>query len=200
MNDDRAQSGSAWPQFAVRYYRERNRPIGIVGAARGGTSLAPNAGGNGNWDSGQLGDDLIGWTNRAITRFESAGVTVNYHGVLWHQGERDAQALDDGMIERDDHRRALENMVANYRGALGNETRFWIFELGRPASETTTGFQAIRAVQNEFAATQEFTHVVSRVQEDFPERGFMQDELHYNQEGYNRMGDVGGAAVAEVLE
>ncbi|WOI53803.1 hypothetical protein [Parvularcula sp. LCG005] len=43
-------------------------------------------------------------------------------------------------------------------------------------------------------------HVIFSGAKDFPVEGRMIDDLHYNQEGYNVMGDMGAAAAALLVD
>jgi|AntRauMinimDraft_4_1070384.scaffolds.fasta_scaffold01783_2 hypothetical protein len=197
-NADVSDTGSAWPQFCVDYYNHRSQPVAIVGAATGGAAQDADAdSGNGNWDdTGSLDDDLITFVNNAISRVEANGDTATFRGVLWHQGERDAQAIDDGTITKADYKTAFENMIVRFRTEFGDQMPFWIFEVGQPDSGDTAGFQDVRAAQQEVAVAQEYTSLVSDQQKEFPTLGYMSDDLHYNQTGYNLMGEVGAVNVA----
>jgi hypothetical protein len=131
---------------------------------------------------------------------EAAGADVTFRGILWHQGEQDARAVDEDEITRMDYRRAFRAMIAKYRSIFGATLPFWIFELGRPATGDTPGFKAIRSIQNEIAAEEREIHIVSRKQRTFPDKGCMRDELHYNQEGFDVMGREGATGVLGILE
>jgi len=198
---DQSSSGSAWPSFANEYYSQRGVTGAIVGTANGGSGVTDGASGLITWNATSGGsysllDQAVHATNEAITALENAGHTVNYRGILWHQGERDAQNIDDGSITKSDYDTAFRNMIAEFRSQLGPGTPFWIFELGHPNSGDTSGFQDIRDVQNSVVGDQSNTYMVSTIQKDFPEEGKMSDDLHYNQTGYNEMGTTGAGNVA----
>ncbi|MFC3478193.1 sialate O-acetylesterase [Halobacterium litoreum] len=196
-NGDAADTGSAWPAFAIEYHERVGRPVGIVGAARGSTAQSSRAGGRpGDWDGGALDEDLIRLAEDALAAFEAAGYDPTFRGVLWHQGERDAMEIDRGSATRRDYRRALEGMIARYRDAFGAGMPVWLFELGRRASGDTSGFRAVREAQREVVREQSRTYLVSDKQASFPERGLQENELHYAQAGYDEMGRVGARNVA----
>lgn len=199
---DQSSSGSAWPAFANEYYSQTGRVGAIVGTANGGSGVTDAASGTITWnatpESGVYGmlDMAVHATNEAITGLENAGHTVTYRGILWHQGERDAQNIDDGTITKSDYDTAFRNMIAEFRNQLGSGTPFWIFELGHEDSGDTQGYIDIRDIQNTVAGEQANTYLVSDIQKDFPEEGKMADTLHYNQTGYNEMGQTGAMNVA----
>lgn len=202
-NSDAADTGSAWPQFAADYYSHTNRPIAIVGAARGNTAQFSGAdAGNGNWDdTGSLDDDLITYANNAISKIEAQGHTVTFQGILWHQGERDADSITDGNMTKSDYKTALENMIGRFRSEFGAEMPFWLFEVGHETNDSgydgdSVGYQEVRAAQQEVVLAQDYTYLISDKQKDFPDDGLMSDGVHYNQTGYNEMGSVGALNVA----
>lgn len=198
---DQSSSGSAWPSFANEYYTQTGRVGAIVGTANGGSGVTDAASGSITWNatpesSYSLLDMAVHATNEATTGLENAGHTVTYRGILWHQGERDAQNIDDGTITKSDYDTAFRNMIAEFRAQLGSETPFWIFELGHEDTGDTQGYIDIRDIQNTVASEQPNTYVVSAIQKDFPEEGKMDDNLHYTQTAYNEMGTTGAGNVA----
>ena len=203
-NGEDSDTGSAWPKFCVDYVSHTTRNIAIVGAAVSGAAQYPAADvGAGNYDSGSLDEDLIAFTNEAITELQNAGHTVSYQGILWHQGERDAKTIDDGNMTKTDYKTAFENMIERYRTEFGNDMPMWVFQVGHETTAgvgDTVGFQEVRAAQEEVVLAQDNTYLVSDKQKDFPEQGYMSDQLHYNQTGYNIMGEVGALNVAARID
>lgn len=201
-NSDASDTGSAWPAYCDEYLTLVGETPAIVGTAKGGTAQNSTADtGSGNWDTGgQLQADAVTWTNNAITKLEAAGNTVEHKGILWHQGERDAQSIDAGDITKSEYKSALESMIATFRSDFGSSSLpFWIFELGRPDSGDTSGFQSVREAQQEVASETSDCEIVSSVQKDFPAQGKMLDNFHYNQTGLNEMGREGARTVSHTV-
>lgn len=196
-NNDAANTGSAWPKFCVDYYSLLSQPIAIVGAAKGGSAqVAAADSGNGDWDTGSLDEDLISYVNAAISKLEGSGHTVTFRGILWHQGERDAQEIDSSGISKSDYKTALQNMISRFRTEFGSDMPMWIFELGRPNDSDTAGFQDVRAAQREVVLDDQNNYLISDRQKEFPSLGYMADNLHYDQAGLNLMGSAGALNVA----
>lgn len=197
-----ADTGSAWPKFCVDYYANRGVSIAITERASGGTAQAEEiAGVDPHWDNGGgLSSELITYINNAITALENAGHTVNFRGILWHQGERDAQEIDNNNHNKTDYKTALEDMIERYRTEFGDQMPFWIFELGHENTGDTTGYQTVREAQQEVVVQQPYTYMVSDRQKEFPELGYMTDSVHYNQTGLNLMGEVGALNVSSQIE
>lgn len=195
--NDASDTGSAWPQFAVDYNTQSGNPVAIVGSARGGTAQVSDADtGNGNWDdTGTLSSTLITRVNDAITAIEGAGDTAIFRGVLWSQGETDAQAIDSSTITKAAYKTALEDMIGRYRAEFGSGMPFWIFQTGKPNSGDTAGYQDVRDAQTEVTNTDGFTYMASDIQVNFADDGRMSDDLHYTQTGYNDMGAEGADTI-----
>ncbi|ELZ81343.1 hypothetical protein C455_04101 [Haloferax larsenii JCM 13917] len=91
-------------------------------------------------------------------------------------------------------------MIARFRTAFGSDMPFWIFETGYwDGHRETQGFQDVQTVQQEVALSQNHTWMVSDKQKTFPSLGYTDGGLHYDQKGYNIMGETGGINVAARL-
>ncbi|MEA1930910.1 MAG: sialate O-acetylesterase [Euryarchaeota archaeon] len=193
-----ANTGSAWPAFADAYWAASGRYAVYVPASVGGTSVHPAA--NDNWwgESGGLLYRALGRLRSATVNLQRAGITPRFGGLLWHQGETDAHAIDEGRIEPADYRLAFETMIERYRLEIGDrQAPMSVFQLGRRRDGETQGFQELRRIQRAVAAADPNVEVVFEGAVAFPAAGKMKDMLHYNQAGLNEMGRVGGRAVAE---
>lgn len=205
-NGTNADTGSAWPKFAVELYKRRPTTVGIVGTAYEGSAQHRDAdNGFGNWDvreAGNLYHDSISFINNAISALESDGYTVAFRGVLWNQGEKDAQYIDDGTITKTQYKAAFQDMIEGYRSDLSlPEMPFWVFQTGKfEDGSHAEGMQAVRDAQLETTEEQDQTFMASAIQKNFADDGRMNDNVHYNQTGLNDMGAEGAETVASVLE
>ncbi|MBX9906515.1 chitobiase/beta-hexosaminidase C-terminal domain-containing protein [Patescibacteria group bacterium] len=189
--------GAAWPQFAQSYIGNSTRRVAFIQEAVGGTSqIASIDNGNGNWStSGKLFNDSVQETTAALAAFKKAGFDPALKGVLWGQGENDAAMINGKRITGDEYKKELIEMIANYRTALGSTTPFYIFQTGTAVDRNDSGFAAVRRAQDEIAATDIYTDIVFRDAITFPNRKMMDNYIHYNQAGYNEMGDRGAKSV-----
>ena len=203
-----AVTGSAWPAFANEFLLNFGGRIAISEQATGGSAQCVDAdSGSGSWDStGALLGDAITAINAAILRLGAAGYNVRFRGVLWSQGERDAQEIvDTGDIDKATYKTALQTMIAALRAEFDASMPFWIFQTGGKATagnltvEDATyasAFADIRAAQSEVAAADANTDIVFSGAYALIAGGKMSDALHYNQTGLNEMGAAGGEVVA----
>lgn len=206
VGDDHAEGapvGSAWPAFAATYHELTGRESVYVPGAAGGSGLVAAANPGHHWDV-EAGSELF---RRAVRRTWDCLThlrTVDdptLRGVLWCQGESDAQAIDEGAVALPAYRGALRRLVEAFRREFDRgDLPVYVFQTGRPESADTDGFAAVRDAQARLADSDDAVHLVYDATVTFPERGLMRDELHFTQAGYNEMGRVGAEAVAAVIE
>lgn len=170
-------------------------------AALDGAGLHPDSGGRRTFGgTGKLLYRALGMLRNAIADLGTLGITPVFRGVLWHQGERDAQAIDRNALDPEDFKSGFPGLIDRYRSELGDERApFFVFQIGRPRDDDTRGFRQVRRIQREVANADPHTTIVFDDCVDFPEEGKMADALHYGQGGLNEMGRAGAAAVAQRL-
>lgn len=196
--------GSAWAAFAREYNELTGSPVVIVAKPVGGAAQHPDADrfrGVGHWRGGSTYcSAAIEAIDQCRTYLRNRGISYNFEGVLWHQGESDAIAIDQGYHSLPNYRSAFREMVTYFRDEVDQSVlAFYIFKIGRQRSGDTDGWRAVRNAQDEFAEQIEDVHVVFDGAVTFAEDGRMQDELHYTQAGYNEMGRSGARSIATIL-
>lgn len=195
--------GSAWPAFAATYYESTGRESVYVPGAVGGSGLVAGASPDEHWDvedGSALFRRAVQQTWDCLAHLRDGG-DPTLRGVLWCQGERDAQAIDDGTVSVPEFRGSLRRLVEAFRREFDREDLpVFLFQTGRPESADTAGFEAVREAQSGLADGDDAVHLVYDGAVTFPERGLMRDELHYTQGGYNEMGRVGAEGVVAALE
>lgn len=119
-----AITGSAWPSFGITYYKATGRKVAFVPAAGSGYSIN-------DWQSGgTVYPQSITRLNAAIAAFRAAGFTPIFKGVLWSQGETDAQFINASTETAATYQSLLTTMIANYRSTYGSSMPFYIFQTG----------------------------------------------------------------------
>jgi hypothetical protein len=195
LNFQRAHTGSVAPALAGALYDRTGTPVVLIAAARGGASCSSLAelDNYGTWDTqGKL--MLMPAALQKVKAAErNTGKTLR--GVIWLQGERDANAINNGTLTASAYRRALESVILRFREACGKSLPFYIVQTGYYAGHPHEGFDAVRQVQEAVAGSDPNTFVVYRDTGSFAEKGWMRDAIHYNQTGLNHI----GAAVAEAI-
>lgn len=192
---EKAHNGSAWPAFAKTYHDLTGSQVIIVQAARGGSSCHYKAELNnyGTWDNRgrmPLFDSAIAKT-KAVAR--KTGLPVA--GVLWSQGERDANAVNAKELSQEAYEQQLTILINQFRAALGNQVNFYIIQTGYYLNHTTLGFDDIRKAQENVARKMKHVFIVYRQTNHFKENGWMKDEIHYNQTALNHIGSIAAKQV-----
>lgn len=201
-----AHIGSAWPQFAVTYYQKTGHKIAFVAASSNGSTLfqqdqyAPEGGGGGgNWSTtGSLFAESVANANTGLAALTSAGYTPALKGVLWIQGEGDAQSMPQP-ITQSQYETALQALIQRFRDNLGQSALpFYIFQIGTNSAyyPNDNGYGNVRSAQNNVDLPSSRIYVVSRNALGFVNTGRMADTVHYNQAGYNDIGQVAAQNVA----
>ena len=124
--------------FAKARVDQTGVPIGLVPAAHGGTSMQ-------QWDparKGQGGHSLYGAT---LERVKAVGGKVA--GILWYQGESDANPADAALYEA-----RMTALVQSFRADLGQpDLPFYYVQLGGfisdPFPESVSGWNRVRESQ-----------------------------------------------------
>lgn len=166
-----AETGSAWPAFAVEYFSRTGRESVFQEDATGASRMTEAEAGNGNngvWDpdSNDLYDAMITDINEMLTYINNQGDDPTIRGILWWQGESDAQNIDGGAITKADYKDATEQMIDAFRTDLSlPDLNFFIIQIGydNPDGGTgdTQGYQDVRAAQEEIAQENENTYLMS---------------------------------------
>ena len=182
----RALTGSIAPAFAKRLNELSNRSVYMVTAARGGASCHRKAemADFGTWDScGKLFGLAVEKTKMAETK-----VGVSLSGIIWIQGERDANAILAGQLSKEEYRQALVNIIQRFRKEFGKKLPFYIIQTAYQQDKAPAGCQAVRDVQAEVVHTIKRVYIAYDKTGEFKKRGWFKDIVHYNQEALNDIG------------
>ena len=182
-----AETGSFIPALSYTYNKISDQKVTCIQAARGGTSLVPEADkGWGNWsESGGLWDSSIFKTEKALQLLE----TPEIHAIFWCQGENDGEAIGFNLITKEDYKKGLINLINRYHARFGN-IPFIIVETGRinGSNIKDAGYKEVRMIQREVAEEIDKVYIGYNETEFFIERDWLVDVVHYNQEALNDIG------------
>lgn len=195
LNFERARTGSIAPAFAAMYNQLTENKVFIVSAARGGSSCHEKAEleNYGTWsETGRL--SLF---KGALEKVKGACNTTKLplSGIIWLQGERDANAINAQQLTPEEYKQALQDVIARFRKALSYPVPFYIVLTGYYKDHKNYGFDCVRAQQEQVVSEIPGTYIVYRDTDLFIEKGWMKDAIHYNQEGLNAI----GSAIATVI-
>ena len=193
----KANSGSICPSFAWNLNKMTGDTVIIVSAARGGSACSTT------------GETIYGtWAEEGVLPLFDAAMTkckaaikltgLPFSGVIWLQGERDANAINDGKMDGKDYEDALRNLIGRFRKNLGDDDLpFYIVLTGQYLNHPQDGYHQVRAAQRNVAKTVAGVHLVPVDPWLFPQMNMMTDDIHYSQFGYNLIGEAIARQITE---
>ena len=150
----RAKGAGLGLSFAKARVEQRGVPVGLVPAAHGGTSMQ-------QWDpasKGQGGHSLYGAT---LERVKAVGGKVA--GILWYQGESDANPTDAALYEA-----RMTTLVQSFRADLRQpDLPFYYVQLGGfvtdPDPGLVSGWNSVRESQRTWQSSLSNVGMVSAI-------------------------------------
>jgi hypothetical protein len=182
----KAGTGSVSPAFAKRLHELTGQPVYMITAARGGASCHRKAELDkyDTWDtSGNLFSMAVEKTKMAEAK---AGATLS--GIIWMQGERDANAILAGQLTPTEYQVALENVILRFREKFGKKLPFYIVETAYQQDKSPTGCEAVRKAQESVSKKMKRVFIAYGETGEFAQRKWFKDIVHYNQEALNDIG------------
>ncbi|SEM03542.1 protein of unknown function [bacterium A37T11] len=193
-----AMSGSAWPAFCRSFYQMTGDTVILVAAARDGSSCHEKAelAGSGTWaEMGYLFPAAVKKVNAAMKK---TGLPLS--GILWIQGERDANAINAGQMDAKEYEESLRSVIGRFRQAIQTDVPFFIVKTGYYKDHPVKGFDLVRKVQGELAQRMAGVYIGYDDANLFLKKGMMRDEIHYNQDALNIVGDAVANSVINKLK
>jgi len=124
-----------------------------------------------------------------LSKVEIAKQNGVIKGILWHQGESDANEKDIPL-----HKQRLRALFSKFRSAIGNnELPVLLGELGS-FSENPENFNLINKAIHEYSAEDKNSSVIST--KDLKDKG---DHLHFDSKGQRTMGNRFAEAYLKML-
>ncbi|NWJ51450.1 MAG: hypothetical protein HXX14_11360 [Bacteroidetes bacterium] len=181
-----AQTGSIAPSFANRLYELTHRSVYIVTTARSGASCHRKAemADYDTWDStGKLFAD-------AVEKTKMATITAKHKlsGIIWMQGERDANAILNGQLTLDEYQEALEGLIKRFRDKFGKKLPFYIVLIAYQQDKPKWGCDAVRSVEQKVASKIKRVYIAYSQTGEFAQHKWFKDIVHYNQDALNDIG------------
>ena len=186
-------TGSAWPSFALEFFNKTGFGVILVPCAVGGTGQTAAAAaetGVASWDTvGSLRGTAVSRFNAALSYLDANNYAYQIGGLLWCQGERDAEALGTGALASvATYETSFANMVTYFRAQISSKLPVFICQTGRPLTADAAGYAAIRAAQLGFVRSIENVFMCYTGAKNYVTRNYMSDEYHYIQAAYNEIG------------
>ncbi|MEI6142168.1 MAG: sialate O-acetylesterase [Mariniphaga sp.] len=183
---NKAGTGSVAPSFAKRMNELTNTPVYMVTAARGGASCNRKAemSNYDTWDTtGKLFDQSVEKTKMAEAK---SGIALS--GIIWMQGERDANAILAGQLTAAEYQASLEGLIQRFRAQFGKKLPFFIVQIAYQQDKAPEGCQAVRDAQEAVAKKMKRVYIAYGETGEFAKRKWFKDIVHYNQEALNDIG------------
>ena len=182
------KTGSLVSAFCESYYTETGTPIVAVSCAQGGTGIN-------FWDTNRPAyEDAC---NRLSAAKNYLSDSVRHTYLVWLQGETDG----DNGVSAQRYNKTLDKIFKAFRADAGVEQCF-VIPIGafNGASDTVKQqYGVIREAQKSYCASSEHATLVSTQLVGLSEYGFMTDNFHFSQEGYNIVGANAGANAAHYV-
>ena len=192
------KTGSLVSAFCESYYLTCGTPIVAVSCSKGGEAIE---------FFGVDGDPYRDACARvqAAQEFLKDGYTdgdteyeLGNTYVVWLQGESDGDAGTSGT----EYTEALDKIVKGFKNDIGAE-QFFVIPIGGYNGNDgarRAQYNTIRDAQILYCEDSDDATVISRRLYDLYSYGYMKDEFHFTQEGYNLVGEDAGANMAYFTE
>lgn len=197
LNFQQAQTGSAWPAFANRLFFLTKKQIVIVAAARGGSSCHQKAelSDYGTWDTtGNLFPNTILKSKAAIKQ-----VNEPLAGIIWLQGERDANAINSGNLTAQEYLQALQSVIGRFRRELNAKIPFYIVQTGYYQGHPPEGYNQVQEAQEKAARLLSNVYVIYKTRQ-FAKENQLKDGIHYTQPNLNEIGEKAADAINKLMK
>ncbi|WP_276500999.1 sialate O-acetylesterase [Terrimonas pollutisoli] len=189
QNFQRANTGSFIPAFAKQYHSQTGKAVLIISAARGGSSCHTKAELE-NYGTWAIKGNMPLFENALVKTKQAMQYSAPpLSGVIWSQGERDANAINTGQLTATEYEAALIDLIGRFRKVLGETLPFYIIQTGFYKNHAREGFDEVRKAQERVAGHSPNTFLVYTNTGEFEKWGWMKDEIHYSQQGLNDIGE-----------
>ena len=202
--------GSAWPAFCRRFFELTGRKVYILNVASGGSAVTDG----GYTTANTWADNAYGVLRAtARTQFEALKAHLERQqlpfeigGLLWCQGETDGGRIAAGTVSAQEYAEGTLDVFAFFRELTGKATLdVFVSKIGfstttlAPGTPAHEGYVAVQEAQEALCRGEAYVHMAFRLAPTFFAAGFMSDSIHYNQTGYNMMGESLASCAATTL-
>lgn len=196
----RSFRGSAWPSFARYMFERTGRKTIILNIAWGGAAVT-NINPSNSW---YQDDEVVSLRRIDATRewtalleaLKASSIDYELAGMMWVQGEAECarigagtlpvQAYTDGTLDAFKYFRDLTSRptLPIYMAQIG------YYKLAMANPELLGGYEKVRKAQLDLCKEHEKDSIfmASELPGTYFKAGYMQDNIHYNQRGYNSLG------------
>lgn len=192
------KTGSMVSAFCEAYYQATGTPIVAVSCAKGGEKIS-------FFDKGgAVYNDAVSRVSAAKAFLEKEyengnnALKLKNTYVVWLQGESDGDAATDASA----YTAALSRIVEGFKKDLGAKQTF-VIPIGTyngANGQRRANYNTLRDAQILFCRESNDAAVISLILPDLHRYGYMKDEFHFNQAGYELIGKDAGNNMAAFVK
>ena len=190
-------SGGFVPAMCEYVHSKTNRPIYIINVAVGATNCAnSHINPAGSWGSA---GNLRGRAESIIENALSA-INMGYDmaGFIWLQGESDAVAIHNGLEQLSDYESCIEDTI-NWAVTTFN-CKFIASLISYMDNDADSEVDSINDTLEKVINKNNNAVLSTDITKIFRELGYLVDEFHYTQQGYNLLGEKLGVSLSLYIE
>lgn len=193
----RSVKGSAWPSFARYMFERTGRKTIILNIALGGAAVT-NINPSNSW---YQDDEVVSLRRIDATRewtalldaLKASSIDYELAGMMWVQGESECARIGAGTLSVQSYVDGTLDVFKYFRDLTSRPTLpIYMAQIGYTKSVLTNpvlnGYEAVRAAQLELCMKNENDFMACELPGTYFRAGYMQDNIHYNQRGYNSLG------------
>lgn len=194
----RSVKGAAWPSFARYMFERTGRKTIILNIAWGGAAVT-NINPSNSW---YQDDEVVSLRRIDATRewtalldaLKASSIDYELAGMMWVQGESECARIGAGTLSVQSYVDGTLDVFKYFRDLTSRPTLpIYMAQIGYTKSVLTNpvllnGYEAVRAAQLELCMKNENDFMACELPGTYFRAGYMQDNIHYNQRGYNSMG------------
>ena len=191
------KTGSMVSAFCEAYYAVTNTPIVAVSCSKGGTPIASFDVGSAAY---QDACTRVSYAKEFLNQeYENGNKDLKIRNtyVVWLQGETDG----DLGTSAETYTAALDRIVKGFKQDIGSAQTF-IIPIGTYNGDDdarNASYTAIREAQKAYCEGNADATVITNILVQFQELGYMKDQFHFTQEGYELFGADAGANMAHFV-
>ncbi len=196
------QNGSAWPEFGRTFFELTGRKVCILNVAYGGASVVDRDAWNTWGEGGTHRATATGAYQACTAALGTKGEDWVEGGVLWIQGEAETNMLRDGTTTIEAFIQGTKNVFSFFRTLTSTPALpIYMSQIAqyRGAFSDPVWWQAtldVRDAQVQVANEMDGVYMAFEGAKYFEDAGYMSDNVHYSQKGYNILGKAFARCVA----
>ena len=191
--------GTAWPAFGREFFARTGRKVVILSVGSNGSYVTDQGSSITNtW----YGDASV-LRQTATTQYQACTAALGSKdtnwvlgGLIWIQGEQETGQIGSGSMQVSEWIEGTLSVFSFFRTLTGVSTMpIYLSQIGLSEGTLTNetsarGFAAVQNAQVQICTENENDHLAFTGAKSFLKAKYMADTVHYNQKGYNILGEA----------